>query len=284
MTNILLSVVSWTARLLPMQVKRQLYQYGALTGWLRGGLNRLAPEGKTTVTVSSGSLAGMQLSLDLQSEKDYWLGTYEPELQSTIEDKVSEGMVVYDIGANIGYFSLLLARKVDQTGCVFAFEALPANIQRLRTNVELNNLGSRVKIVPVAVIERERSARFGIGPSGAMGKVEGSAGRDSVIYSKTISVEGISLDEYVYKRGNPPPDVVKMDIEGGEVLALSGMPRVLDEAKPIIFLEIHGPDAAEFCWNILKDADYRVCSLQPGYPTIISLQEIDWKAYIVAIP
>ena len=171
MTNILLCVVSWTARLLPMQFKSQLYQYGALTRWLRGWLNRLAPEGKTTVTVSSGSLAGMQLSLDLQSEKDYWLGTYEPELQSTIEDKVSEGVVAYDIGANIGYFSLLLARKVEHTGCVFAFEALPANIQRLRTNVELNNLGSRVKIVPVAVIDRERSARFRIGPSGTMGKV-----------------------------------------------------------------------------------------------------------------
>lgn len=247
-------------------------------------MNRLAPEGKTTVTVSSGSLAGMQLSLDLQSEKDYWLGTYEPELQSTIEDKVSEGMVAYDIGANIGYFSLLLARKVEHTGCVFAFEALPANIQRLRTNVELNNLGSRVKIVPVAIIDRERSARFRIGPSGAMGKVEGSAGRERVNYGETISVEGISLDEYVYKRGNPSPDVVKIDIEGGEALALSGMLRVLNEAKPIIFLEIHGPDAAEFCWNILKAAYYRVCSLQPGYPTITSLQEIDWKANIVAIP
>jgi len=284
MTNILLSVVSWTARLLPIQVKRKLYQYGVLTRWLRGGLNRLAPVGKTIVTVSSGGLAGMQLSLDLQSEKDYWLGTYEPALQSTIEDKVSEGMVAYDIGANIGYFSLLLARKVGQTGFVFAFEALPANIQRLRTNIELNNLGLKVKIVPAAVIERERSTRFGIGPSGAMGKVEGSAGRNSVIYTKTIFVEGISLDEYVYKHGNPPPDVVKIDIEGGEVLALSGMTRMLDEAKPTIFLEIHGPDAAELCWNILKAADYRVCNLQPGYPTITSLQEIDWKANIVAIP
>jgi len=284
MTNIFLNAVSWTARLLPMQVKHKLYQCGALTRWVRGGLNRLAPEGKTTVTVASGGLAGMQLSLDLQSEKDYWLGTYEPALQSSIEDKVSEGMIAYDIGANIGYFSPILARIVNQTGCVCAFEALPANIQRLRTNVELNNLGSRVKIIPVAVIEGEKSTRFGIGPSGAMGKVEGSAGRDSVIYSKTIFVEGISLDEYVYKHGNPPPDVVKMDIEGGEVLALSGMPRVMDEAKPIIFLEIHGPDAAEFCWNILKAADYRVCSLQLGYPTITSLQELDWKANIVAIP
>jgi len=77
------------------------------------------------VQVAAGGLQGLRLSLDMQTEKDYWLGTYEPELQAAVADLVKPGMQVYDVGANIGYVSLLLARRVGAAGHVYAFEALP---------------------------------------------------------------------------------------------------------------------------------------------------------------
>jgi len=67
-----------------MHVKRAVYRSPRLARLIRRGLNRAAPQGSAEVTVAAGGLAGMRLSLDLQSEKEYWLGTYEPELQPAI--------------------------------------------------------------------------------------------------------------------------------------------------------------------------------------------------------
>jgi FkbM family methyltransferase len=282
--NPLLSFAAWAARRLPMPVKRGLYRFRPLAGLLRGALNRAAPQGFTPVVVAAGGLQGLSLSLDLQEEKDYWLGTYEPDLQAAVAELVQPGMLVYDVGANIGYISLLLARSVGAAGHVYAFEALPANLERLRLNLELSGLSERVTVVPAAVVEQKRPARFLVGPSGGMGKAAGSAGRQDVVYSQELEVAGLSLDEFVYADDNPPPQAVKMDIEGGEVLALPGMSRLLVEARPIILLELHGPQAARLVWDTLLNAGYRLCRMEPGYPKIQALEALDWKAYLVAMP
>jgi FkbM family methyltransferase len=220
----------------------------------------------------------------LHREKDYWLGTYEPELQAALADLVQPGMVAYDVGANIGYISLLLARRVGSQGVVYAFEALPANLERLRANLALNELGEKVVAIPAAVVNRERPVRFLIGPSGGMGKADGSAGRDEVAYSAAVDVDGLSLDSFVFERGNPPPQVVKMDIEGGEVLALPGMARVLEQVRPIVLLELHGPEAAQAAWETLSRRSYHLCRMTYGYPPIAAQEALDWKAYVVAFP
>jgi FkbM family methyltransferase len=284
MANALLSFTAWVASWLPVPFKRGLYRLGPFSRLLRGALNRAAPQGLTTVEIAAGSLAGFRLVLDLSREKDYWLGTYEPHLQSAIEDLVRPGMVVYDVGANIGYISLLLANVVGERGQVFAFEALPANLERVRANLSLNPAGERVLVVEAAVIETTRPATFLVGPSGGMGKAAGSAGRREYTYDKMLEVNGVSLDQFVNETGAPVPQVVKMDIEGGEILALPGMQRALSEAPPLIFLELHGGEAAQAAWKILSSAGYRICEMKPGYPRIPSIEALDWKAYIVAFP
>jgi FkbM family methyltransferase len=284
MANPLLNLAAWTARWLPMPVKRGLYRFPPLARALRGALNRAAPHGLTRATVAAGGLAGVELLLDLQEEKDYWLGTYEPELQAAAAELVQPGMTVYDVGANIGYVSLLLARCAGASGHVFAFEALPANLERLRANLELSGYTDRVTVVPAAVVERERPARFLVGPSGGMGKAEGSAGRQDVSYSQSLEVPGLSLDGFVYQDGNPAPQVVKMDIEGGEVLALPGMRRLLEEARPLVLLELHGQEAARAAWQVFEQARYRLYPMHDRRTPIQSINELNWKAYLVAVP
>jgi FkbM family methyltransferase len=283
-SNPVLSMAAWMAGWLPSPVKRALYRAQPLARLVRDGLNRAAPQGLTSVKVAAGGLRGCLLFLDLQSEKDYWLGTYEPDLQAAIADLVQPGGVAYDVGANIGYISLLLRRRLGEGGRVFAFEALPANLERLRGNLALNGLEGSVVVQDAAVIESERAVRFLVGPSGGMGKAEGSAGRQEVTYTQALDVAGISLDGFVYGHGNPPPQVIKMDIEGGEVLALPGMCRLLAEARPLLLLELHGPQAAALAWDTLISAGYRICRMQTGYPEISSLEALDWKAYVVAFP
>lgn len=284
MAKRVLSLAAWMAPRLPMPLKQALYHSGPLARLLRRVLNRAAPPGLTIVEVAAGGLAGLQLLLDLHSEKDYWLGTYEPDLQASVEALVRSGMVVYDVGANIGYISLLLARATGPRGQVFAFEALPANLQRLRANLALNPAGECVQVIEAAVVECHRPVRFLVGPSGGMGKADGSAGRREFAYAEALDVWGLSLDYFVFESGHPAPSVVKMDIEGGEVLALPGMQRLLSEAPPVILLELHGGEAAQTAWEILSGAGYRLCEMKPGFPLVPSVEVLDWKAYIVAFP
>ena len=280
--RLILNSAAVAARLLPVPVKQGLYRWPVLSGLIRRGLNRAVDQGMTEVTVAAGGLAGMHLSLDLQTEKDYWLGTYEPVLQVAIRDWVQPGTVAYDVGANIGYLTLLLARQVGADGRVFAFEALPANLERLAGNLALNVMDAKVTVVNAAVTDRSAPTQFLVGPSGGMGKVAGSAGREGIAYAETITVPGIALDDFVYNDGNPAPQVVKIDIEGGEVLAFPGMKRVLSAARPLVFLELHGPEAARVAWEMLAGAGYQICRMQPGYPLVTTFEELDWKEYVVA--
>lgn len=279
-----LTTAALVSHLLPAALKRWIYQQPALARLIRSGLNRAAPKGLVPVEIAAGGLKGHRMVLDLHLEKDYWLGTYELELQSAIRAWVKPGMVAYDIGANIGYITLLFARTVGENGHVISFEALPNNVERLKANLKENNLEHRVRVESCAVVDHVGPVGFLVGPSEATGKAAGSSGRERASYSHSITVRGVSLDDFVYLQGNLAPDVVKMDIEGGEILALPGMARLISEVRPLILLEVHGSKAAQAAWEALTSNEYRIHSMQPGYPEVGSCEQLAWKTYLVAKP
>jgi FkbM family methyltransferase len=278
-----LSIAAFFARILPTSAKKALYGFKPLAGLIRGALNKAAPSDLAVVNIAAGPLEGMPMLLDMQTEKDFWLGTYEPAMQSALGELIKPGMTVYDVGANVGYVTLMLGKLVGAQEKVFAFEALPDNVERLRRNVELNGFNDRVIVFPGAVAAGKGEVKFLVHASGGMGKAAGSAGREEH-YQREIIVPCISLDEFVYLQGNPPPQAVKMDIEGGEVMALPGMQRVLAEARPLMLMELHGPESARAAWDALTSARYQICEMKPGYPRVSSLDALDWKAYLVALP
>ncbi len=116
-----------------------------------------------------------------------------------------------------------------------------------------------------------------------MGNAAGSAGRNDAQYTAEINVPGLSLDDFVYKQGNPAPAAVKMDIEGGEVLALPGMRRILEEHHPLMLLELHGPESEKAAWETLTSAGYTLRAMEVGYPVIPSPESLGWKAYLIAV-
>ena len=283
MRKLLLNSAALAARILPNSIKQAIYKVKPLARLIRGGLNRAAPSGLVEVRVAGGDLAGFTIRLDMQVDKDYWLGTYEPQLQSALRELIPAGAVIFDVGANIGYVSLLLAKAAGEAGKIFAFEALPSNVEQLQRNLALNGMEGRVTVIASAVTQAPGPVRFLVHASGGMGKAAGSAGRDDN-YESEVTVPGISLDEFVYGQGNPPPQAVKMDIEGGEVLALAGMPRLLAEARPRMLMELHGPESSRVAWETLSAAGYEICWMRPGCPPVPSLEALGWKAYIVAKP
>jgi FkbM family methyltransferase len=279
----ILNIAAFSAKILPNSFKQAIYKIKPVAAFIRRGLNRAAPTGITEVRIAGGDLAGYTILLDMQVDKDYWLGTYEPELQAAVHDLIRPGAVVYDVGANIGYVSLLLAKTAGETGKVYAFEALPENVERWRRNIKLNGMESRMSLFAGAVTQTEGPVRFLVHASAGMGKAAGSAGRADT-YLSEITVSGVSLDEFAFGLGNPPPQAVKMDIEGGEVLALEGMRRLLAEARPVMLMELHGPESCRLAWETLTTASYQICWMRKGYPVISSLEALGWKAYIVAKP
>ena len=282
--NLILSLAGFLAQVLPQSSKRALYRNKPLANLIRSRLNRAAPEGLSEVTIAAGDNKGMHMLLDLKVEKDYWLGTYEPELQAAISDLVKPGQIVYDIGANIGFITLLITKRIGSQGHVYAFEALPANVIRLIQNIELNDVEKLVTVIQAAVQDQSGDAEFLIAPSTGMGKVDGSAGRDSVDYEEAIQAEGISIDDFIEDTGNLLPDIVKIDIEGGEVLALPGMVKLLHAHHPILLIELHGNQAAQVTWDQLVQENYRICRMEPEYPRVNKIQDLDWKSYLVAFP
>jgi FkbM family methyltransferase len=178
---------------------------------------------------------------------------------------------------------LLFAKAIGKTGKVIAFEPLPVNLERLKINIHLNHLEEQIKAVQAAVVGTPTSVPFFVHASHGMGKAAGSAGRKEN-YLEEILVPGTSLDHFVFEQGNPAPDVIKIDIEGGEILALPGMKRLLKETRPLIFLELHGEQAAHATWKIFTEAEYTLFRMESGYPIIPSLEALQWKEYVIAEP
>lgn len=279
-----LRFAGFIAKFLPSSTKQAIYRNRVLSNLIRKSLNRAAPEGMSVVRVESGAAQGIQMELDLQTEKAYWLGTYENEIQQAIVNLVKPGEIIYDIGANIGFLTLLFAKMTGPSGHVYAFEAFPENIMRLTNNIERNGFQNWTTVIPAAVLNKTGPVEFFIGPSTNVGKVKGSAGRDSISYEGSIQVEGISIDEYIQRSRIPPPNIIKLDIEGGEVLALPGMQELLKNHHPIVMIEIHGREASQVAWDMLRMEKYKICRIQSSFPEVKDFQDLNWKSYIVAFP
>ena len=159
---------------------------------------------------------------------------YEPGVTRLFEELIKPGMVVVDIGAHIGYFTLIAARKVGSNGRVYAFEPAPANYEILIRNIALNECHN-VTAVPKAVCDTEGTTSFYI----HMDTVAHSLYPTTLGRGKsTISVETTSLDRFFEQEGRPPVNLVKMDIEGAEAAALAGMKKLIERNETVyLFLE-----------------------------------------------
>jgi FkbM family methyltransferase len=206
---------------------------------------RLIPK-KMVLPILQGSLRGVKWVVGA-GEHGYWLGSYEMNKRLAFEREIFPGAVVYDIGANVGYFSLLAAVLVGQEGRVFAFEPLPRNLDFLRRHVALNGLEDVVQILPVAVSENSGEAAFDLGASSAMGHL---AERGE------ITVEMAALDDLVKSGELPPPDFMKVDVEGAEYAALKGAQYLLERYRPVLFLDTHQREAHQPTIELLQGLDY----------------------------
>jgi FkbM family methyltransferase len=215
---------------------RRVPLLGSLVHWASG---KLVPrDALAWVQVQGGPAKGLWLHLNPRTGGNYLQGTGEPEVQAALQQHLRPRMIFYDIGANIGFYSLLAARLVGAEGHVVAFEADPEVAQRLREHVERNHF-STISVEQKAVWSETGAVFFArtdpkLSPDRGLGHVVDSSAPG------TTQLQAISLDDYLQTAA--PPDVLKCDVEGAEVEVFNGAKRLLKENRPILLCEMHSEE------------------------------------------
>jgi FkbM family methyltransferase len=159
---------------------------------------------------------------------EYLAGEYEPEVTQVVMERVREGMIVVDGGANIGYYTLLFSHLVGVSGKVYAFEPDPAMYQALLMNIFRNAL-SNVEAFDYALGKTSGMALFH-----ALGGVGSGFAQDSDIGGMHIIVQVVALDSLL--EGRERVDFVKLDVEGTELDCLEGMQNIIAKNPEILVI------------------------------------------------
>jgi FkbM family methyltransferase len=241
------------ARRVSPRIRMAMHRYPRLAAAARGSmdtvLNTVLPGGFRELRLAAGPLAGSRMVLDLtrDEERRFWLSLHERWVQHEIVRRLRPGQTAWDIGAYIGYHTLLM-RKTSVTGEVVAVEPHPTTRVRLEQNLKLNGADHAVTIVPMAIAERPGTIRMlehGDRPAHNCVDPEGE-----------LALPATTLDQLLDQFG--PPSLVKMDVERSEDLALAGGRRLLEEVRPIWIIELHGGDHGRRALEQLDDCDYLV--------------------------
>jgi len=201
------------------------------------------------VRVLRGPLRGMKW-IKGSGPNAYWFGTYEVVRLRAFANLVTQGAVVYDVGANVGIYSLLASIRSGPSGSVYAFEPLERNLEYLRQHIALNNL-QNCTVFGQAVCNEEGTRSF------SAAAMESPMAHLSP--NGELLVPSTTLDSGIYgPRRLGPPDIIKIDVEGAELEVLQGSHRALAEFHPTIFLEIHGTQLHADCRAFLSQMSYHI--------------------------
>ena len=188
---------------------------------------------------------------------------WEELMTQMFKQVVKDGDTVLDLGANLGYYTLLAAKLVGKKGKVYAFEPEPRNYNLLLKNIELNGYDN---VIPMqkAVSNKTEVVKLFLNSedSGA------HTIRQSDSNKEFIEVESVALDDF-FKDELHPIDVIKMDIEGTEMAAFLGMDRIIKGNKNLkIFCEFYPAliegvsySAEEFAHKLLEDWHFSILAI-----------------------
>ncbi|MEM6784139.1 MAG: FkbM family methyltransferase [Bacteroidota bacterium] len=166
----------------------------------------------------------------------YRLGTTEPEVQAVFAEHVRAGDVVYDVGANVGFFTVIAGRLVGPTGRVYAFEPFGESADRIRRNADHNDFGW-VEVEQAAVSEAPGMGALAATESPVTFRLDDVPGPRAP--TGTLPVRLISLDAFATRAAVRPPTFVKIDVEGNEERVIRGMLDVLARHRPVVLCEVH---------------------------------------------
>jgi FkbM family methyltransferase len=266
------SVVA-ASRAVPQSVRSGLAS-SSYSHLVRRVLDWFSGESNPVVRVG-GPLGGQSMRVNWALHKTYVFGTYEPGVVQGLEELIQPGWTAVDVGANIGYFTLLMANRVGPQGKVIAFEPLTENFRILKENVKMNG-HANVVAENLALMSRTERIELRSATPGAITWVA-SVKIDQNFAVESQSVEAVTLDEYVQTKGIAKVDFLKIDVEGAEASVLEGATNVLNRDKPILLIEMHELDR-------FKDKHPAILKLRSHDYQLRSLGTREWQEHFIAEP
>jgi len=257
---------AWLARCSPEAQLTRIPGASHVHSGVRQFLRRhLVPHRMEWVQIQSGFGQGLWLRIDVADERNWWAGRHEPEVQAELQRRILPDVVMYDVGAHIGFYALPAAR---QGARVIAFEPDPESAARLRSHAERNGLRDKLRVVEAAVWSNANPGiTFRRGLPRSQGGV--SSGEHSAVLAsgESIAVPACSLDEFV-AGGESPPQILKIDVEGGESEVLKGAADILRTYRPALLVEVHTASQCEAVTSVLESASYEMRWVVPseGFP------------------
>ena len=196
-------------------------------------------------------------------------GRFDPEIYAAIAQALPprEG-IVWDVGAHIGFHTLGFSTLVGPAGHVVGFEPNPSNRKRLQQNLERNpDLASRIEILPCALSDRDGDSVFAIShdiDSGAssmsfLEKATAWIDAETSAHWNRVIVPMRTADALI-REGRRSPNVIKIDVEGAELLVLRGATDTMRVSRPTVIVEVHSAKLAfeVHDWFAAHDYDVRL--------------------------
>lgn len=258
---------------LPPGIERLLHNRltSSLFGAYVGAHNRL------NRGVHTRSVAGASASFETPSRHAWYALNWEFEQERPVVEHAADALrdtgieTFYDVGANVGCFACLLGQFVDRT---HAFEPYGPNAALLRRNADRNDVAADVHRVALSDRNGELTLQVPAAEqpgSNHMTLLDSHPNDSDLPGSETVPAW--RLDDYVREHDLRPPDAVKIDVEGAEPHVLRGMERLLDERRPLCYVEPHGN--ASTVRSLLRDAGYQFDEVAPDrndgeHPTIVA--------------
>ena len=201
---------------------------------------RRVPRTFDTTTVDGIRMAGT--TRDMIQRYVYVFGVWEPHLTAWMRTRLTQGRTLVDVGANVGYFSLLGSRLVGDAGLVVAIEALPSTFAELQANID-RNAADNVRALNVAATATAQTVTL-------YGGEAHNSGTTSTIAADGLrqltSVEGLPLAQILRPEELATARVIKIDVEGGEVGVLQGLLPVIDDLPDDVELAVEvSPDESD---------------------------------------
>lgn len=227
---------------------------------------------------------GLQVTMYLGNDMSlclYVAGTYEPNEFMFLAQVLRPGMTFVDVGANDGLYTLFASRRVETTGKVIALEPSSREFARLERNLRLN-ASANVSALLMAASDREGAASLRLAGFGHEGLNTLGEFAYAIEQEATEEIRLITLDSIIKKHRLERIDVLKMDVEGGELNALKGATAILAKHKPLILLEIveaalkHQGASREAVLDFLESFGYRFLVFGPkGRPEHVESVDVD---------
>ena len=159
----------------------------------------------------------------LSGQRDMMNGTFEPAETMMIRKLVGSVDVFVDVGANIGFYALMLNSYLNGQGAIICLEPDPTNLIELLANVAANRLEQQISILPMAAGSEDGTVSFEPG-------LNAHAAENGTMQVAVRKLDSLNLTQV---------DFIKMDVEGYEGAVLDGARSLIERCRPTLFLELH---------------------------------------------